>query len=56
MKDFTLEQQKNILISYMEMKMFVEDWHGVADAAMDIRELEIKISMEEKNGKHNISK
>ena len=27
-------------LSYLEMKVEERDWHGVADAAMDIRELE----------------
>jgi hypothetical protein len=27
-------------LSYLEMKVFERDWHGVADAAMDIRQLE----------------
>jgi hypothetical protein len=28
--------------NYLLLKVEVEDWHGVADAAMDIRELEAK--------------
>lgn len=27
------------LVTYMKLKIKQEDWHGVADAAMDIREL-----------------
>lgn len=36
------EDQKDILIDYLLVKVQQEDWHGVADAAMDIRELEAK--------------
>jgi hypothetical protein len=34
--------QKEVLIQYLYVKIAQEDWHGVADAAMDIRELEAK--------------
>lgn len=36
-----LLEQKRILIEYLKMKTLVEDWHAVADASMDLRELEI---------------
>lgn len=32
--------QKKILLEYMQVMIALEDWHGVADAAMDIRELQ----------------
>lgn len=32
--------RKAILIKYMLVKIEIEDWHGVADVANDIRELE----------------
>lgn len=35
-----IETQKAILIEYLKIKVAMEDWHGVADAAMDIRELD----------------
>lgn len=35
--------RKDILIKYLLMKVEVEDWHAVADAAMDLREIEIHI-------------
>jgi hypothetical protein len=38
-----LLEQKKVLIDYLLMKVSTEDWHGVADAAMDLRELEIEI-------------
>lgn len=31
------------MIKYLRMKVDEEDWHGVADAAMDLREIEIEI-------------
>jgi hypothetical protein len=30
------------LIAYLQLKVEQRDWHGVADAAMDIREVEAK--------------
>lgn len=33
-------QQREIMLQYLNLKVFLEDWHGVADAAMDLRELE----------------
>ncbi len=30
--------ERDILIAYLEMKVWEEDWHGVADAAMDLRD------------------
>lgn len=42
-----LKQQVSSLISYMRVKIDQGDWHAVADAAMDIRELEAKIKVYE---------
>lgn len=39
-KPLTYEQKKEIMKTYLLLKFEIEDWHGVADAAMDIRELE----------------
>jgi hypothetical protein len=33
---------KEIMLQYLLLKVRQEDWHGVADAAMDIREMEAK--------------
>lgn len=33
------------LVTYMRSKIAIRDWHAVADAAMDIRELEAKIEV-----------
>jgi hypothetical protein len=31
-----------VMIAYLLLKVKQRDWHGVADAAMDIREMEAK--------------
>ena len=31
-----------VMIAYLMLKVRQRDWHGVADAAMDIREMEAK--------------
>ncbi len=36
------EHKKEILVTYMLLKVELEDWHGVADVANDIRELEAR--------------
>lgn len=38
-KDY-LEYRKSIMLDYLLMKIEEEDWHGVVDAAMDIRDIE----------------
>jgi hypothetical protein len=37
-----LTTDKEIMLQYLLLKVRQEDWHGVADAAMDIREMEAK--------------
>jgi len=42
-KDYSnFETQKEILMEYLQVMIANEDWHGVADMAMDMRELEAK--------------
>ena len=42
-KDYTdFQVQKEILLEYLQVMIALEDWHGVADVAMDLRELEAK--------------
>ena len=42
-KDYNnFETQKAILLEYLQVMVAIEDWHGVADMAMDMRELEAK--------------
>lgn len=38
-----LRDRCEILISYMQEKIIESDWHGVADAAMDLRDIENEI-------------
>jgi hypothetical protein len=38
----SFEVQKQILLEYLQVMIALEDWHGVADVAMDLRELEAK--------------
>jgi hypothetical protein len=40
-----LELQKAHLVTYLLSKVTTEDWHAVADAAMDLREIEAKIEI-----------
>jgi len=36
------QKKKDVLVAYMLLKVELEDWHGVADVANDIRELEAR--------------
>jgi len=38
----SLESEIQELLTYAQLKIKQRDWHGVADAMMDIRELEAK--------------
>jgi hypothetical protein len=40
-----LVARREQLIAYLRMKTEEEDWHGVADAAMDLREVDAKLTM-----------
>lgn len=40
-----LREQKAALIAYLKSKIAAEDWHAVADAAMDLREAEVALRM-----------
>ena len=39
------EDQISQLVEYLELKIQQRDWHGCADAAMDIRDLQAKIDV-----------
>lgn len=41
----TPQERKKIYLEYLKMKIAEEDWHGVADCAMDLREIEVEIKM-----------
>lgn len=34
------EEQRNVILEDLKGKLFREDWHGVADCAMDLRDLD----------------
>ena len=42
----TLQEQRDALIEYLKAKLVQEDWHGVSDAANDLRVLDMQISMQ----------
>lgn len=42
------EVQRRVFLEYLQVMIAREDWHGVADLAMDMRELE---AMQPKRGK-----
>ncbi len=35
-----LERRRAVILEDLKLKVEVEDWHGVADAAMDLREID----------------
>lgn len=40
---YNFEHKRQALIAYMRMKMDEGDWHGVSDAANDLRVLEAQM-------------
>lgn len=44
----TLDRDKEIMIKDLLMKVRRQDWHGVSDAANDLRELEIELKFAQK--------
>jgi hypothetical protein len=47
--DYTqYETQRRVFLEYLQVMIAREDWHGVADLAMDMRELEAKQAKENK--------
>lgn len=40
-----LEARKKVILDDMMGKIEFEDWHGVADAAMDLREIEAALKV-----------
>jgi hypothetical protein len=54
--DFTtdqLQQQIGVLVDYIRLKIEQADWHGIADAANDIRVIEAQIKVIETIEKFN---
>jgi hypothetical protein len=39
--------ETEVMIAYLMLKVKQRDWHGVADAAMDIREMEAREKKDE---------
>lgn len=39
-----LEERRERLVAYLELKVLERDWHGVSDAANDLRVLEAQIA------------
>lgn len=42
-----LKARKQVYVQYLLMKVEEQDWHGVSDAANDLRELDIILSRED---------
>jgi len=40
-----LTQRKAVILADLKFKTQAEDWHGVADCAMDLREVEARMEM-----------
>lgn len=40
-----LTSRKERMVAYLLLKVEEQDWHGVADAAMDIREIEAQLKL-----------
>lgn len=40
-----INSEKEALLIYLQSKVTAKDWHAVADAAMDLREIEAKLSV-----------
>jgi hypothetical protein len=40
-----LRQRRTVIVQDMRFKMDAEDWHGVADAAMDLREIDAQLAV-----------
>lgn len=38
-----MEGRKAVLVEYAQMKLESGDWHGLSDAANDLRELEVEL-------------
>ena len=44
-KIVSLKEELSMMEKYLELKRIQRDWHGVADAAMDIREIEAQLKV-----------
>ena len=44
-KILRLKREREAIVTYLYAKQQCEDWHAVADAAMDLREIDAKLSI-----------
>lgn len=51
--EFTPQEKREKLIEYLLVKVFECDWHGVSDAANDLRVLEAQIAAQPFSGEVN---
>lgn len=49
----THAEHRRRLIEYLEAKVAIADWHAVADAAMDLRELDAEKRGREQEGQRH---
>lgn len=40
-----LQQRREIFLAYLNDRVKTEDWHGVMDAAADLREIDVAIKI-----------
>lgn len=50
----TPEEKRKLLHSYIIMKLEEKDYHAVCDAAMDLRELEVRMKKENEDSIPNL--
>ena len=36
----SIQEQKRIMVEYLKLMLYLEDWHGVRDAAADLERME----------------
>jgi hypothetical protein len=46
----SLKEELTLMEQYLKLKLAQRDWHGVADAAMDIREIEAQLKVLAQHG------
>ena len=46
-----VEEAIQIMEGYLKLRLRLRDWHGVMDAAADLRELEVRLQMLKEEGK-----
>ena len=46
-----LNERKRLMVAYLRLRLDLADWHGVMDAAADIREIEAQLALLEGRAK-----